>query len=503
MKTPASHVSILRTRTTIILAVMLFLASAYFYQDPEWNGNSRLDLTRALVEQGKFQIDDFVAQPGWTTEDRALFEGHFYSDKAIGSSLLAAPFYFLLLKVSAAAGAMAGSAFVKHILTTIVQGSAFTAAGVAMFLIAAEITEDPARALVSALAVSLGTMLWPYSAVYYGHVLAAAFLILAFYLLFRGRQASDPHTLRRYFFAGLSLGLAFITEYTSALIIAGLIVYALYVLVGHKAWAVVRAGFAGAVGASLPLSLAIFYNWSIYGSPLATGYAYEAENRFQAGMSLGFMGLHLPSLANAYHITLDPQFGLFWQSPVLLLALIGFFFALRGPRHRAEGLVCLYSIAVMIAMNGGYYLWWGGSAFGPRLLIPALPFFIVPLAALPAAATWSVGALGALSCGQMLIPLLGQIQTTRLAYRLQQGAFYVADEKFTGFSLLYGYGVPQILRQYREGSAAWTLGSALGLPFWLSAPALMLAEAGLALKLLQSDPTRRLRRQPAPRADAG
>ena len=154
-------------------------------------------------------------------------------------------------------------------------------------------------------------------------------------------------------------------------------------------------------------------------------------------------------------------------------------------------------------MNGGYYLWWGGSAFGPRLLIPALPFFIAPLAALPAAATWIVGALGALSCGQMLIPLLGQIQTTRLAYRLQQGAFYVADEKFTGFSLLYGYGVPQILRQYRQGSAPWTLGTALGLPFWLSAPALMLAEAGLALKLLLSDPTRNLRRQRAPRADLG
>ena len=134
MKTPASRVSNFPARTLAILAAMLLLASAYFYQDPEWNGNSRLDLTRALVEQGKFQIDDFVAQPGWTTEDRARFDGHYYSDKAVGSSLLAAPFYFLLLKVSAAAGAMLGSDFVKHFLTTIVQGFAFTLAGVVMFL---------------------------------------------------------------------------------------------------------------------------------------------------------------------------------------------------------------------------------------------------------------------------------------------------------------------------------------------------------------------------------
>ena len=89
-----------RARAAWMLAAMLFVASAYFYQDPEWNGNSRFSLTRALVEHGNFQIDDYISAPGWATEDRALFNGHYYSDKAIGSSLLAAPFYFLIFKLS-------------------------------------------------------------------------------------------------------------------------------------------------------------------------------------------------------------------------------------------------------------------------------------------------------------------------------------------------------------------------------------------------------------------
>ena len=81
-------------RVALLLGVMLFLGSAFFYQDPEWNGNSRLNLTRAIVEQGSLRIDDFHDAPGWATGDKAFFRGHFYSDKAIGSSVLAVPIYF-------------------------------------------------------------------------------------------------------------------------------------------------------------------------------------------------------------------------------------------------------------------------------------------------------------------------------------------------------------------------------------------------------------------------
>ncbi len=467
-----------------ILAAMLFLASAYFYQDPEWNGNSRLDLTRAIVEKRSFQIDEYVAQVGWSTEDRAIFEGHYYSDKAIGSSLLAVPLYFLAVKIGAAAGTTLGSTLVKHVLTSTVLGGSFTLLGVVMFLMASEITQERVRALVSTLAVMLGTMLWPYSAVYYGHVLAAAFLFLGFHFLFKVRRQSNPAALRYFFFAGLSLGLAFMMEYTSALVIAGLLGYALYALRGRAVVRLLRAGSAGAAGAALPLSIVGVYNRAIYGSPFAAGYAFEAENRFQQGMSQGFMGLHLPSLSSTYHITFDPQFGVFWLSPVLILGVIGFFFALRGADFRAEGILCLYAVAAMTAMNGGYYLWWGGSAFGPRLLIPALPFFIVPLVLLPKSWIWLLGVLTAVSCGQMLIPLLGQIQTARLSYRMQRTMFYVADAPFTGFSLLYQYSLPQIVRQYVQGEAPWTLGSALGLPFWLSAPALIAAEIALGISFM-------------------
>jgi hypothetical protein len=463
-----------------VVAAMLFLASAYFYQDPEWNGNSRLDLTKAIVEQGTFRIDAYHLLPNWGTEDKAYYNGHYYSDKAIGPSLLAVPIYFTMYKLSTAFGITLGSELVKHVLTTTVLGAAFTISGVAIYLIALQLTGNALRALVLTLALSFGTMLWPYSAVFYGHVLAAAFLALAFWLELSTEDSTASVSYSRWFWTGLAIGLAFIADYTAAFIIAGLLAYALYVLWNRRVPAILRAGLAGATGALIPVSINLVYNFMVFGNPFTAGYAYEAEDQFRAIMSLGLMGMRLPDLTNTYHITFDPQFGVFWQSPLLVLASIGFFFALKASRHRAKALLCLYAVGVMVAMNGASYLWYGGSAFGPRLLIPALPFFIVPLALLPPAVTWLTGFLGFLSAGQMLIPLLGQIQPP-LVYRIHRNMFYVADAPFRGFSLMYDYGLPQILRRFASGTPSWTLGAAVGLPYWLSIPALVVMEAALVL----------------------
>ena len=366
------------------VGLIILIAAVYFFQDPEWNGNSRLNLTRAIVEQGSFQIDKYVNQHDWITEDVALFEGHYYSDKAIGSSFLAVPFYFLIYNFANALHLQLGSALIKHLLTALVLGPGLALNGMVMYRLAGKLGASPARALTVTLAVALGTMLWPYSAVFYGHVLAATFLILAFYLLFSMRQTPEAISPARCAGVGAAIGLAFITEYTTALIIAGLIIYALYVLRRQSIGAILKLGIAAALGALIPLAFMFAYNFSVYGNPVAMGYTYEASDTFQEGMSLGLMGIHRPRLSVLYHITFDSRFGLFWASPVLLLTTIGYVLPFIRREHRAEALLSAYAVAIMLIMNAGYYLWWGGYAFGPRLIIPALSFFVVPLAMLPA-----------------------------------------------------------------------------------------------------------------------
>ena len=478
--TDTRHAGAVR-RSTWVLGAILFLGSAFFYQDPEWNGNSRLNLTRAIVEQGTLRIDAYHETPGWITGDKAFYAGHYYSDKAIGASLLAVPVYYVLRLASGALGIDLSGTATKHLLTTGVMGAMFAMTGLSMYSIALRIAARPWRAALPVLALEFGTMLWPYSAVFYGHLPAAGFLSLAFAILFDHDRSTPPASRAAWFWVGISVSMAFMSDYTSAPVIAGLALYALYVLRNWDFAAKLRGAWVTLPGLLIPLLILFAYNLAIYGRPLAFGYAYEVEERFQDIMALGMMGMQLPTLGATYHITFDPRIGLFWLSPVLLLAPVGYAVAFKERRHRAESLLSVYAIAVVFAMNAASYLWYGGSAFGPRLLITALPFFIVPLALLPHSWKWLLVTLGLMSMANMLIPLAGAIQYERLEFKPDRGGFFVAGAPFRGFSLLYDYGLPQVWRLARSGHSPWTLGAALGFPLWLSVTVLLALESALVV----------------------
>src|ERR1700731_4222943 len=75
-------------RAAILLGLVIFFSFIYFYEGGGWNQNSRLDLLRAVVERHTLQIDAYHEN----TQDKAHFQGHYYSDKAPGLVFLAVPF---------------------------------------------------------------------------------------------------------------------------------------------------------------------------------------------------------------------------------------------------------------------------------------------------------------------------------------------------------------------------------------------------------------------------
>src|SRR5260370_2392205 len=81
---PARAVS--RRRGTV-LAILLLASYAYFYEGGGWNQNTRFDLVRAIVEGHTLRIDLYHENTG----DKARVGDHFYTDKAPGASLTAAP----------------------------------------------------------------------------------------------------------------------------------------------------------------------------------------------------------------------------------------------------------------------------------------------------------------------------------------------------------------------------------------------------------------------------
>ena len=406
----------LSPRTVAVLAgLMVFLSCAWFMNTrPGWNVLSQFALTCALVEEGSFKIDAYHE----ATNDKAYFGGHYYSDKSPVTPALGVPALMLYRALRTAFGSpVAGALFedplARYFTTLFSVGlcAALLSAMLAKFFLRRGIS-PPLAAAAAALWVA-ATPLLGYSIIFFNYAPACA-LALAGYLLIDPwlvatdsaqplSASSSRAQVRAFFLGGLLLGLAAWTLNTLAL--AAVALTAVILLRASRdrddllrrrllPWAV--GGICGAAGYAL-------YTLAIFGS-LASPYAYEFDPFFRDNMARGFMGATWPPRPLvAWLVTFHPFQGLFIWFPVTLLALTGTLCALRprnAPATRRDAALALAIFLGLLLYNSAYFLWWGGWAYAPRHLIPALPFLalgLVPLLRVRAAAlfTLALATLGA------------------------------------------------------------------------------------------------------------
>jgi hypothetical protein len=386
-------------------AVLIFLivasAYGYFYSQQDSNTHSRLALVKAIVEEKHFEIDSYHDSV-LITKDTAYYNGHYYSDKAIGSSLIGVPVYYLMLKISNGLGYAIRIKDFKQLMTFVAISliSAFLAP--ILYLFVKQISTSARYALVITAAICLGTPLYLYSATYYSHALTGLLLFIVFYIWFRARSEGSIG-LAKTSLSGFLLGYAFITEYPSALIAAALGLYILYIMWEQRKLADWKIYFSLIAGAFIPLSLMMIYNFSIFKSPFATGYLHESNDLLRAGIQTGVVGFGPPNLEALFFMTFHTTMGIFWQSPVLLLAFVGWIVMWRSPQYRPEAIFSFGASLLYFMILSGYYWWWGGLTFTPRFIIASLPLFGIPLAFLPQRARKVTFVLTLLSIAQMFI----------------------------------------------------------------------------------------------------
>ena len=117
--------------------------------------------------------------------------------------------------------------------------------------------------------------------------------------------------------------------------------------------------------AVLAVSAALFVgkNLLLYGTPFVT------FQPFRYGSWLdGTLGL----LAG-------PSHGLLWFAPVLLLSLAAFGRGDRGALPAPAPTIAAGTFLLYFCITAAWIDWGGGSGYGPRLLVPALPLLAVPL----------------------------------------------------------------------------------------------------------------------------
>jgi hypothetical protein len=342
-----------------------------------WNQGSHYALVRAIW-RGSPSIDE----DRWLSGDVAFANGHFYSTKAPGLALASMPEYAVLRATGLddAISARSSSRWqaARIVMWLLGLGTVILPAAIMLLLVSA--TGDriaPGWGLAAAVTLGLGTLVLPFATMFFAHVLSALLGFAAFALLWWQREEAKPWWVAGG--AGLSAGLAVVTEYSMALIALTLGGYAL--LAGRER---LRRGVAYNAGLVTGVAPLLIYNAWAFGSPVHLSYANAVSVPGSSGHDVldanttGFFGVGVPSPRVALELLLASR-GLLTLSPVLLMSGVGAVLMFRRG-WRAESLVIGAAAVSFLVFNAGYFLPFGGWAVGPRFLIPSLPFLAVPLA---------------------------------------------------------------------------------------------------------------------------
>ncbi len=419
------------SRTEVLLFLACLFAFAYFNQGGGWNQNSRFAEVRAMAEEGRFAIDDFLVyrvaagtddlvrlplndtvyeadgkkfRLCWVDMEYTLVPvkpelgdeagekapmievcssgdiayvpktGHFHPNKPPGTSFAALPGYWLVYQIERAFGVNPDhwwTLTVNAWLSTVLSVGLISAAGcVFFFRLARELGgggETPA--VFATLAFAFGTTFFPFGTVLFDHNLTASVLVAAFYFI-RCRETSGAR-----FLAGLCAGFAAITNYVAAIAV---IFLGLYLLLARSRRWDLRPSLAYTLGVVGPFLLICWYGWVNFGSP------FKINNDFQNPLFADPRGaLGMFALPNAYVgalLLVSPYRGVFFLAPVLVLGLLGLICWLRERTHVAEARLCLAVFGFFFLVNMSFNGYHGGYAAGPRYLVPGLPFLALPLA---------------------------------------------------------------------------------------------------------------------------
>jgi hypothetical protein len=388
-------------RVVVILAAALLISHAYFYNGAQWNHNARLDMIFATVEGGAplFSIDSFISdhRAGKNTGDWSFFQGHFYSNKAPGSSLLGIPAYFCFYHAErlvgvdpAAPGPALWNAYLVHVLVTVVPLVLSLPFALFLFL---RLSGGRLRwAVFCTVSLYWGTFLFPYATQLWGHCTAAAFVIVAL-SLFQRCGVRTPLAV------GACSGAAVLCEYSCAIAVCA-------IGVGYLVRRDLRSFGTFCLGGLPALGLFAWYHTVCFGAP------WRIANFYINPIFQDDAGLFSEFYAEAiYGLSFSGFHGAFRFMPVLLLGLL--LLPLTGRnRDRVFCVVCVLMAGGFLAMNLTFNGWHGGYCIGPRYQIPVLIAYVVPLCWLPGYRWARAGAVLLSAAGIVCMSLIAMISAS-------------------------------------------------------------------------------------------
>ena len=210
-------------------------------------------------------------------------------------------------------------------------------------------TKDPFAANLTVLLVYLGSPLWAYGRTLFNEPFLAFFTVTSYYMALEKKSG---------LWAGILLGVgALLKPYMVLLLLPLVILW----LAQKNVKRIVLLG----IGPFMALAAAMYQNAEIYGSPFTQGLVFKTSNPL-----VGIAGL----LVSWDH-------GILAFSPIALLALFAWkrFYRENG----LETTVFAGGFVLFLFFICFFNDWGGGWCYGPRYMVPVLPFLMLPLLYLP------------------------------------------------------------------------------------------------------------------------
>lgn len=333
-------------------------------------------------------------------------DGRYYAKYGLGWSLAAAPLCALGRALAVLLpGATEG--FVTRATVMLLNPLLTAAAGILVFYLARRIYPASTAATL-ALLYGLCTIAWYYAKSAFSEPLVTLLLLAAVYAVERDRPV----------LAGAALGGMVLTRQA-----------ALPLALPVVAWALMRTRRYGpgrlirdATALLIPLSLgqlAVFgYNACRFGDPFEYGYWEVAWDT--------------PLFLGLYSQLLSPGKGMFVFMPVLVLGVLGW--PALWHRQRDWAWLALALVAFHLVPHALYGDWAGGGGWGPRLLLPILPFVLLPASSV--IQRWPARRGGRIAVG-LLVALSLFIQVLGVSASWARHLQRVLDESATSTEYFY------------------------------------------------------------------
>lgn len=275
-------------------------------------------------------------------------------------SLLAIPFYIIGLLAAPTPAAIWDT---THLLIALCNAP-ISAGCVAIFWRLLHRLRIPTPAItILTLTYAIGSLTWPYARTFFSEPLTTL-LVLCSIDAARAAHTNPPRALNIMFVSGLMAGLLLPTRIAASTMIPIIGLYAIWGM-PHQRF---RASVHWLIGCVPGGLLFAGYNFIRFHTIFSTGYSSEIT-AFVTPWRIGIPGL-----------LIDPFTGLVWFVPMLILAPFGAWFLWAHHRHIV--VVSSTLIISQVLFYAGWNAWDGGGVWGPRFLIPIVPFGLMLCAGL-------------------------------------------------------------------------------------------------------------------------